>query len=101
MKRRVSTGNVLRVLSHPLFTPEADEKRFLAGLPVAMLIAILLMRKGWFEPLGPKAVLVLLAVWLLAYVTRFWGRLRDRGELKRAILAPAICVALLLAVRFY
>jgi hypothetical protein len=32
----------LRALSHPIFTPEADERRFLAGLPTAMFVIIFL-----------------------------------------------------------
>jgi hypothetical protein len=41
------------------------------------------------------------ALWCVAYVIKFWKRLRNRGELKRAIIAPALFFALLLGVTLY
>ena len=94
-------GWFLRAFSHPLFTPEADEKRFLAGLPIAMIVTVVLWKRVWFLSLIPNPVMVLFALWCTAYLVTFRKRLKHRSELTRAILAPAIFVALLLAVSWY
>jgi hypothetical protein len=91
----------LRTLSHPIFTPEEDERRFLSGLPIAMFVIIFLWRTAWFQSLGPNQVLVVSALWCSAYLIKFRKRLKHRGELKRAIIAPAVFVALLLGVSLY
>ena len=91
----------LRALSHPIWTPEADEWRFLAGLPITMYVIIFLWGRGWLQSLGPNPVLVIFALWCIAYVIKFRKRLKNRGELKRAIIAPAVFVALLLGVSLY
>ena len=88
-------------LLHPIFSPEADERRFLAGLPIALVVVLVLWGRGWFQFLGVNPVLVVFTVWCTAYVIRFWGRLKNRGELKRAIIAPAVFVGLLVGVSFY
>lgn len=94
-------GWLLRALSHPVFAPEADERRFLAGLPIAIFVTIFLWRGGWLQSLGPNPVLVISVLWGIAYWLKFWKRLKNRGELKRAIIAPAVFVALLLGVSLY
>ena len=91
----------LRALSHPVFTPEADERRFLTGLPIAIYVIIFLWGRGWLQSLGPSPVLVTSALWCIAYVIKYRKRLKNRGELKRAIIAPASFVALLLGVSLY
>jgi hypothetical protein len=94
-------GWFLRALSHPLFTPEADERRFLAGLPIAMIVTLVLWKRVWLQSLGPNPVLVILALWCMAYLIEFRKRLKHRGELKRALIAPAVFVVLLLGMRWY
>jgi hypothetical protein len=91
----------LGVLSRPLWTPEPDEKRFLAGLPIALVLILFLWKQGLGDPLGGYSVPASFALWCAAYVIRFRQRLKDRGELKRVIIAPAIFVVLLLCVRLY
>ena len=94
-------GWFLRALSCPIWTPEADEREFLVGLPIAIFFIIPLWGRGWFQSLGPNPVLVISVLWGMAYLIKFWKRLKNRGELKRAIIAPAVFVALLLGVSLY
>ena len=88
----------LRALSHPIWTPEADERRFLVGLPVTLILILFLWKRGLLGSLGPYPILASFAFWCIAYSIRFWKRLKNRGELKRALIAPAVFVALLLGV---
>jgi hypothetical protein len=90
----------LRRLSQPLWTPEPDEKRFLAGLPVTLLLILFLWKQNGADPLGGYAIPASFALWCAAYVIKFRQRLQARGELKRAIIAPAVFAALLLGVKF-
>jgi hypothetical protein len=94
-------GWLLRAFAHPIFTPEADERRFLAGLPIALFVIIFPMGRGWLQFLGPYPGLVIFALWWTAYLIKFRTRLKSRGELKRAIIAPGVFVALLLGVGWY
>ena len=102
-------GRFLRAPLHPVFHEEADERRFLAGLPIAMFVIIFLIRalahtglgREWREFLRPDLVLVVSVLWWIAYLLKFRKRLASRGELGRAIVAPALFVALLLSVRLY
>jgi hypothetical protein len=91
---------LLRLLSHSLWTPEPDEKRFLAGLPIAMFLVPLLWKIG-IHPLGAYLGPAIFFLWCLVYVIKFGRRLKKRGELKRVIFAPAVFVALVLSVSFY
>ena len=91
------TPPLQRLLLHSLWTPEPDEKRFLAGLPIAMLLIPFLWKHGT-HPLGAYLGPAIIILWSLAYVTRFGRRLKERGELKRVIIAPALFVALLLSI---
>jgi hypothetical protein len=92
-------GRVLRALSTPLFTPEFDEKRFLAGLPVTIAVVLFLWGKGWWlDSLKPNPVLLLFVAWWLAYLVKFWKRLIHRGQLKHALFLPALFVALIVLI---
>jgi hypothetical protein len=92
---------LLGILSHPLWTPEPDEKRFLVGLPITLVLILILWKQGFGDPLGGYPIPASFALWCAAYVIRFRQRLKDRGELKRVIIAPATFVALLLGFDFY
>ena len=87
-------------LFHSLWTPERDEKRFLAGLPMAVFLILVLWKQG-MHPLGRYLVPVIFSVWCLAYVIRFRVRLTERGEFKRVIIAPAVFVLFLLCIALY
>ena len=89
-----------RLLSHSLWAPEPDEKRFLAGLPIAVFLVPFLWKHG-IHPLGAYLGPAIFFLWCLAYVIKFGRRLKERGELKRVIIAPAVFLALLLSVNFY
>jgi len=91
---------LLRVLSHPLWTPELDEKRFLIGLPVTLFLILFLWKQG-IDPLGGYSISASFTLWCSAYVIKFRQRLMDRGELKRAIIAPAVFLGLLLCIKLY
>ncbi len=93
-------GRFSRSLSRGVWTPDADETRFLAGLPIALFILVFLRADERFQPLGPNLILAVFALWCMAYVLKFRKRLKRRSELKRAILAPAVFVGLLLSLRF-
>jgi hypothetical protein len=90
-----------RLLLRPLWTPEPDEKRFLIGLPITLFLILFLWKQGIPGPLGGYSIPAAFALWCAAYVLRFRQRLRNRGELKRAIIAPAVFIALHLGVSFY
>ena len=92
---------LLGVLSRPLWTPEPDEKRFLVGLPITLVLILILWKQGLGGPLGGYSIPASFALWCAAYVLRFRQRLKDRGELKRVIIAPALFVALLLGFDVY
>ena len=92
---------LLGLLSHPLWTPGPNEKRFLAGLPITLLIILFLWKQGMPGPLGAYSIPASFALWCSAYVILFRQRLKERGELKRAILAPAAFLAFLLGVSAY
>ena len=84
--------------SHRLWTvwaPEADEKRFLAGMPIVMFLIILLWGRGLLPFIGFYRFLAIFAVWWIAYTVKFGKRLRNRGELKRTIIIPALFFAFL------
>ena len=91
----------LGVLTRPHWTPEPDEKRFLVGLPITLVVIQILWKRGWGDPLGGYSSPASFAFWSAAYVIRFRQRLKDRGELKRVIIAPAVFVALLQGFDFY
>jgi hypothetical protein len=91
----------LGVLSRPLWAPEPDEKRFLVGLPITLVLILFLWKQGLEVPLGGFSVPASFAFWCAAYVIKFWQRLKDRGELKRVIIAPGMFVALLLGVDLF
>jgi hypothetical protein len=74
-----------RALCHSFWTPEKDEKRFLCVLNLLMFLFM-----------GPCPPLTVLAVGWIVYLVRFWKRLRDRGDLKFVLIAPAAYFALLL-----
>jgi hypothetical protein len=92
---------LLRIPLHPVWTPEPDEKRFLAVIPMTLVLILFLWKQGLGDPLGGYSIPASFALWCAAYVIRFRQRLKDRGELKRVIIAPAIFIALLLCVRLY
>ena len=92
---------LLGVLSRPLWTPEPDEKRFLVGLPITLVLILTLWKQGLGDPLGGYSIPASFALWGAAYVIRFRQRLKNRGELKRVIIAPALFVGLLLGFDFY
>jgi hypothetical protein len=92
---------LLGVLSRPLWTPEADEKRFLVGLPITLVFILILWKQGMGDPLGGYSIPASFALWCAAYVIRFRQRLKDRGELKRVTIAPVVFAALLLGFDFY
>jgi len=98
--RQPQLFRLYRLLLHSFWTPERDEKRFLAGLPIAMFLIPFLWKHG-VHPLGAYVGPTILFLWCLAYVLKFGRRLKERGELKRVIIAPAVFVALLLSVRFF
>lgn len=89
------------LLLHSFWTPEPDEKRFLAGLPITLVLILLLWKQGLGDPLGGFSVPASFTLWCAAYMIRFRERLKSRGELKRVIVVPAIFVALLLSVKLY
>jgi hypothetical protein len=88
------------ILLHSFWTPERDEKHFLAGLPITMFLIPLLWKQG-IHPLGSYLVPTVFAIWCMAYAMKFRRRLAERGELKRCIIAPSVFVALILSVSFY
>ena len=90
-------GRCLRVLVRPVWTPEADERRFLAGLPIVMFLIIFLWGRGLLQSMGPYPVLVNFAFWCIAYMVKFGKRLQNRGEFKRVLIASAAFCALLLS----
>ena len=87
----------LRLFLRPLWTPEADEKRFLKWQMIGLVLILCLWRQG-IDPLGMggNVVLANFGLWSVAYVVRFRQRLKDRGELKRVIFAVAVFGGLLL-----
>lgn len=103
-------GRFLRAPLHQVFHEEADERRFLAGLPLAVFVALFLIRtlihrgfsREWAPFLNPADwVLVVFTLWWIAYLLKFRKRLESRGELGRAIIVPALFLVLLLSVRLY
>lgn len=92
---------LLGALAHPLWSPAVDEKRFLTGLPVTLILILVIWKFLQFDPLGGHSVEASFALWSAAYVLRFRQRLKERGELTRVIIAVALFVALLLALRLY
>ena len=92
---------LLSFLSHPLWTPKPDEKRFLVGLPATLILILILWKQGLGDALGGYSIPAIFALWCAAYVCRFRQRLKDRGELKRFIIFQAAYVALLLGIIFY
>jgi len=91
----------MRALVRPLWTPEADERRFLFGLNIVVFLIMPLWGKWLLTFLGPNPVLVTFAVGWMVYLILFWKRLRHRGELGREIIAPSVFIALLLGVSPY
>ena len=91
---------LLGFLLHSFWTPERDEKRFLAGLPIAMFLILFLWKHG-MHPLGVYLVPATFGLWSLAYVIKFRLRLKERGELKRVIVAPTVFFVLLLCISLY
>jgi hypothetical protein len=81
-----------------VFAPEADERRFLAGLSVSMFLIIPMWGRGLLQFMGPNPVLASLVVGWTGYMLKFGKRLRHRGELWRVIIAPAAFFALLLGM---
>lgn len=92
---------VMGVLSHSLWSPAADENRFLAGLPITLGLILVMWKRLQFDPLGGYSVEASFAFWGAAYALRFRRRLKERGELARVIVATALFLALLLALRLY
>jgi hypothetical protein len=92
---------LLRLPLHPVWTPEPDEKRFLAGISITLVLILFLWKQGVGDPLGGYSIPASFALWCAAYVSRFWQRLKNRGELKRVIIVPAVFVVLLLCVELY
>ena len=91
----------MRMPRAPIWTPEADERRFLVGLPVTLILILFLWKRGLLGSLGPYPILASFAFWCITYSIRFWKRLQNRGDLKRVILASAAFFALLLSVTLY
>lgn len=88
----------LRVFTRPVWTPEADESRYLNTLVVATFLILPLWGRGYVNFMGPNPVLVInVAAWLV-YLTVYGKRLRRRGELGRMILGPTVFFGLLLGV---
>ncbi len=99
--RRSGFVPLLGFFLHPLWAPNPDEKRFLVGLPITLVLILILWKQGLGDPLGGYSIPVSFTLWSAAYVLRFRQRLKDRGELKRAIIAPSVFVALLLGFNLY
>jgi len=86
-----------RAVIWKVYSPEADERRFLA----CQLILICLVLFGWrvgIHPLGVYAIPAVLGIWWTAYLLIFGRRIRRRGELGRAIAGPTIFIGLLLGI---
>jgi hypothetical protein len=92
---------LLGVLSLPLWAPGPNEKRFLVGLPITLVLLLILWKPSLEDRLGGYSVPASFALWCAAYVIGFRRRLKDRGELKQVIIAPAVFVALLLGFNLY
>jgi hypothetical protein len=78
--------------------PEADERGFLAGLVMDMVLIIPMLGKGQLKYLGTNPLPTTLAVGWIAYMVLFGRRLRNRGELKTVLIASAAFFALLLGL---
>jgi hypothetical protein len=105
-KLPVKEGRLLllnRIFSHPIltWTPQADEKRFLVGLPITLVLILILWKQGIGGSLGWYPFPVSYVLWFAAYAIRFRQRLKDRGELESVIIAMAVFVTLLLGFDFY
>ncbi|MCX6928151.1 MAG: hypothetical protein NT154_33815, partial [Verrucomicrobia bacterium] len=84
-----------------VWSPEADEWRFFAGLPIVILLIVLVCGRGLLGFMGPYPVLASFALWCVAYMAKFRKRLEDRGELRRVMIASAAFFAMLLGVILY
>jgi hypothetical protein len=93
-------GRCLSALTRPVWTPEADERRFLSDLAIVLFLVIPMWGKGWIPFLGANPVLIIAAGAWIVYLVIFWKRLRYRGELGRVLIVPAAYLALLLSVRW-
>ena len=89
---------MLKVLNHPVCTPEADEKRLLAGLPFVQFLILFLWRGGLLQSWGAYPILANFGFWGMAYLVAFRKRLQKRGEFKGVLIAWAVLFALLLGV---
>jgi hypothetical protein len=81
-----------------VWAPEADERRFLLGIPVTW--GILLTWKNLTGDFWRYDIPGVLAVWWILYLVKFGQRLRHRGELGRTIVLPGLFVALLIGATF-
>lgn len=101
MKTSAESGFLLRsmrALVHPVWTPEADERRFLVGLPIVTFLIIFLWGRGFLGFMGPNPMLANFGIWGLAYLVKYRKRLQNRGEFRRVIFAWAAFLALMLGL---
>lgn len=92
---------ILHAFTRPVWTPEADESRYLNTIAVATFLILPLWGKGYFSFMGANPVLTLNVVGWVVYLAVYGKRLRLRGELGRMILGPALFFWLLFSVRWW
>jgi hypothetical protein len=82
-----------------VWAPEADERRFLAGIPITLL-AILASWTNGIALIGPRTIPAAGGFWWILYLMKFGKRLQRRGELGRTILLPGVFILFLLGTTF-
>ena len=73
-----------------VWAPEADERRFLAGIPITLLAILALWTNGIGTIGGRYTIPAAGGLWWILYLLKFGKRLQRRGELGRTILLPGI-----------
>ena len=80
-----------------VWAPEADERRFFAGIGVTLL-AILAAWTNGIGLMGRYTIPVAGGLWWILYLLKFGKRLQRRGELGRTILIPGAYILFLAGI---
>jgi hypothetical protein len=85
----------LHALNRSLWSPEADEMRYVSVLAVVTFLILPLWGHGHLKFMGPNPVMVAQVLAWILYLVLFGKRLRHRGELGHLIIGPTLFFAVL------
>jgi hypothetical protein len=88
----------LQALNRSLWSPEADEMRYVSVFAMVTFLILPLWGHGHLKFMGHNPVMAAQVLGWILYLLLFGKRLQRRGELGRLILAPALFFAMLVGV---